>query len=106
MDVLREREVKDSLERQLQDEQKVRGEYKQGLLRASYDLRLSSFDRDARRAGAESKPFFGFSASRGLQVITLVRPRYSRFEKIDFRRPTEACATSRECHESEISVRE
>jgi len=28
MDVLREREVKDSLERQLQDEQKVRGEYK------------------------------------------------------------------------------
>lgn len=27
MDVLREREVKDSLERQLQDEQKVRGEY-------------------------------------------------------------------------------
>lgn len=26
MDVLREREVKDSLERQLQDEQKVRGE--------------------------------------------------------------------------------
>lgn len=28
MDVLREREVKDSLERQLQDEQKVRGEYR------------------------------------------------------------------------------
>ena len=27
MDVLREREVKDSLERQLQDEQKARGEY-------------------------------------------------------------------------------
>ena len=26
MDVLREREVKDSLERQLQDEQKIRGE--------------------------------------------------------------------------------
>lgn len=32
MDVLREREVKDSLERQLQDEQKVRGEYKSILL--------------------------------------------------------------------------
>lgn len=27
MDVLREREVKDSLERQLQDEQKIRGEF-------------------------------------------------------------------------------
>lgn len=27
MDVLREREVKDSLERQLQDEQKTRGEF-------------------------------------------------------------------------------
>ena len=27
MDVLRERQVKDSLERQLQDEQKVRGKY-------------------------------------------------------------------------------
>lgn len=27
MDVLRERQVKDTLERQLQDEQKVRGKY-------------------------------------------------------------------------------
>lgn len=33
MDVLREREVKDSLERQLQDEQKVRGEYKKTKLK-------------------------------------------------------------------------
>jgi len=41
MDVLREREVKDSLERQLQDEQKVRGEY---------DMRSSvrSSSREAR----------------------------------------------------------
>lgn len=35
MDVLREREVKDSLERQLQDEQKVRGKYERSSSRGA-----------------------------------------------------------------------
>lgn len=37
MDVLREREVKDSLERQLQDEQKVRGEWSIPMLLPNSD---------------------------------------------------------------------
>ncbi|KAG7213916.1 hypothetical protein KM043_003116 [Ampulex compressa] len=57
MDVLREREVKDSLERQLQDEQKVRGEW----TRARFSSRLSRDPlgvraRDASKAAETRRP--------------------------------------------------
>lgn len=77
MDVLREREVKDSLERQLQDEQKVRGEYK------SARFYLIERSREAR-----------CSAKRRIEMVDLLRftsgtqsayrvPRTCSFEKID-----------------------
>ncbi|XP_025152379.1 dachshund homolog 2 [Harpegnathos saltator] len=54
MDVLREREVKDSLERQLQDEQKVRGEYE----RACWFHLVVTSSRPGRRQspGATAEP--------------------------------------------------
>lgn len=74
MDVLREREVKDSLERQLQDEQKVRGEYKNTKI-------LPGRDRERRCVllrSIESRR----SAYSSLQVAPNPLRTYS-FEKID-----------------------
>lgn len=70
MDVLREREVKDSLERQLQDEQKVRGEYESvqvSLASSSRSRRRLIFTR--RRIEAGSREFAGGGLSRLLRSL-------------------------------------
>lgn len=83
MDVLREREVKDSLERQLQDEQKVRGEYKSTRFLPGLEIAREEVCPSAKHRIETDGRLTRVYKWRTSPSPHRTRPRTYSFEKID-----------------------